>query len=56
MYSSMNPQIDIGQLEGAFVMGLGFWLSERQVYDSKTGQLLTHDTWEYKPPTTKVMV
>ncbi|XP_019856500.1 PREDICTED: xanthine dehydrogenase/oxidase-like [Amphimedon queenslandica] len=50
---SINPEIDIGQVEGAFVMGLGYFLTEKVIYDTDTGALLTHNTWEYKPPTTK---
>ena len=41
----MNPDVDIGQVEGAFVMGLGYWLTEKTVYDPDSGQLLTHNTW-----------
>ncbi|XP_061376829.1 uncharacterized protein LOC116770815 [Danaus plexippus] len=47
---SLNPEIDIGQIEGAFVMGLGYWTSEKLVYDRETGRLLTDRTWTYKPP------
>nr|XP_039262043.1 abscisic-aldehyde oxidase-like isoform X1 [Styela clava] len=50
---SINPDIDIGQAEGAFMMGVGFYTSERMVYDSTSGQLVTKNTWEYKPPTSK---
>ncbi|XP_062514370.1 uncharacterized protein LOC134189984 isoform X2 [Corticium candelabrum] len=42
---SMNPKIDVGQTQGAFVMGLGYLLTERIVYDEDTGQLLTKNTW-----------
>ncbi|XP_078599022.1 uncharacterized protein LOC144874584 isoform X2 [Branchiostoma floridae x Branchiostoma japonicum] len=50
---SVNPDLDIGQVEGAFVFGLGYWLTEKCVYDKETGRLLTNGTWEYKPPATK---
>uniref|UniRef100_A0A0B7AUW5 FAD-binding PCMH-type domain-containing protein n=1 Tax=Arion vulgaris TaxID=1028688 RepID=A0A0B7AUW5_9EUPU len=50
---SMNPTIDIGQIEGAFVMGLGAYLSENLTYDKTTGDILNDGTWEYKPPTSK---
>lgn len=48
-----NPEIDLGQAEGAFVMGMGFWLTEKIKYDPNTGLLLTNGTWEYKPPSSK---
>nr|KAI8764756.1 xanthine dehydrogenase-like [Biomphalaria glabrata] len=50
---SLNPTIDIGQAEGAFVMGLGCYLSEDIIFDGQTGRILNDGTWEYKPPTTK---
>lgn len=42
---SMNPELDLGQVEGAFMMGLGYWTSEDLVYDPKTGQLTNYRTW-----------
>jgi xanthine dehydrogenase molybdopterin-binding subunit B len=41
----MNPEIDIGQVEGAFVMGLGYWLTEQAIYDPSSGLELTNGTW-----------
>ena len=46
--------MDIGQVEGAFMMGVGFWLSEKMNYDKTAGLLLTDGTWEYKPPASQV--
>lgn len=31
-------------------MGLGYWTSEKLIYDEKSGELLTDRTWNYKPP------
>lgn len=31
-------------------MGLGYWTSEKLVYDKSNGKLLTDRTWTYKPP------
>ena len=41
----LSIQMDIGQLEGAFVMGLGLWTSEELKYHPETGDLLTKNTW-----------
>jgi xanthine dehydrogenase molybdopterin-binding subunit B len=48
--TSLNPAIDLGQSEGGFVMGLGFYLREQCLIDSSTGELLSDGTWNYKPP------
>jgi xanthine dehydrogenase/oxidase len=46
---SLNPALDIGQVEGAYTMGLGYYLTEEITYD-ETGALINNGTWEYKPP------
>lgn len=47
---SINPLIDKGQIEGAFVQGLGWVTTEELRYDEK-GHLLTHSPDTYKIPT-----
>ena len=42
---SMNPELDVGQVEGAFMMGLGMWLTEKLIHDPQTGRNLTNGTW-----------
>lgn len=42
---SLSPEVDIGQIEGAYVMGLGLYTSEELVYDDNTGKILTNRTW-----------
>ena len=48
---SLNPAVDIGQAEGAFVMGLGYLLLEDAKMCEKTGAQAHDGTWEYKIPT-----
>ena len=47
---SLNPAIDIGQIEGGFVQGMGWLTSEELVWDS-AGRLMTHAPSTYKIPT-----
>ena len=47
---SLNPQIDLGQIEGAFVQGQGWLTTEELVFDDR-GRLLTHSPATYKIPT-----
>ncbi|GGN54601.1 xanthine dehydrogenase molybdopterin binding subunit [Novosphingobium indicum] len=47
---SLNPVIDMGQIEGGFVQGQGWLTTEELVWDDK-GRLLTHSPATYKIPT-----
>ena len=47
---SLNPAIDIGQIEGGFVQGMGWLTTEELVWDS-AGRLRTHAPSTYKIPT-----
>ncbi len=49
--TSLNPAIDIGQVEGAFIQGMGWLTSEELVWHPKTGMLATHAPSTYKIPT-----
>jgi len=46
--NTLNPLIDIGQSEGAFVFGLGYFLQEEEL-NSTEGKPLYASTWTYKP-------
>jgi xanthine dehydrogenase large subunit len=46
---SLNPAIDIGQIEGGFVQGMGWLTTEELVFDD-AGRLLTHAPSTYKIP------
>ena len=47
--ASLNPAIDIGQIEGGFVQGAG-WLTSEELVWNDAGQLLTHAPSSYKIP------
>ena len=53
---SLNPAIDIGQVEGAFIQGMG-WLTMEELHwhpmdgSRHAGKLLTHAPSTYKIPT-----
>ncbi|MBC7404511.1 MAG: xanthine dehydrogenase molybdopterin binding subunit, partial [Cytophaga sp.] len=46
---SLNPAIDIGQVEGAFIQGMG-WLTTEELWWNKGGKLMTHAPSTYKIP------
>ncbi|WP_150525848.1 xanthine dehydrogenase molybdopterin binding subunit [Roseibium sediminis] len=47
---SLNPAIDIGQIEGGFVQGMG-WLTTEELWWDEQGRLRTHAPSTYKIPT-----
>ena len=46
---SLNPAIDVGQVEGAFIQGMG-WLTTEELWWDKAGKLMTHAPSTYKIP------
>ncbi len=46
---SLNPAIDLGQVEGGFIQGLGWLTTEELIWDDK-GRLMTHAPSTYKIP------
>jgi xanthine dehydrogenase large subunit len=46
---SLNPAVDLGQIEGGFVQGAGWLTTEELVWDER-GRLLTHAPSTYKVP------
>jgi xanthine dehydrogenase large subunit len=47
---SLNPAIDIGQIEGGFIQGAG-WLTSEEIYWDDKGRLQSHAPSTYKIPT-----
>ena len=48
--TSLNPALDVGQIEGGFIQGVG-WLTTEQLVWNERGQLATHAPSTYKIPT-----
>jgi xanthine dehydrogenase large subunit len=46
---SLNPAIDIGQVEGGFIQGMG-WLTTEELWWDQKGELRTHAPSTYKIP------
>ncbi|MGE3832997.1 MAG: xanthine dehydrogenase molybdopterin binding subunit, partial [Parvibaculaceae bacterium] len=46
---SLNPAVDLGQIEGGFVQGMGWLTTEELVFD-REGRLATHAPSTYKIP------
>ena len=47
---SLNPAVDLGQIEGGFIQGLG-WLTTEELWWDQSGCLRTHAPSTYKIPT-----
>jgi xanthine dehydrogenase large subunit len=47
--ASLNPALDLGQIEGGYVQGAGWLTTEELVWDGK-GRLMTHAPSTYKIP------
>ncbi|WP_298899661.1 molybdopterin cofactor-binding domain-containing protein [uncultured Psychroserpens sp.] len=59
---SLNPLIDVGQLEGAFIQGLGYLTTEELIKQGPKeapvkgvpkNAITSVNTWDYKPPGSK---
>jgi len=50
--SSLNPAIDLGQVEGGFLQGVG-WLTSEELVWNTSGELRTHAPSTYKIPTAR---
>jgi xanthine dehydrogenase large subunit len=48
---SLNPGIDLGQIEGAFIQGMGWLTTEELKWHPQSGLLMTHAPSTYKIPT-----
>ncbi|MCC8395099.1 xanthine dehydrogenase molybdopterin binding subunit [Paraburkholderia sp. MMS20-SJTR3] len=46
---SINPAIDLGQVEGGFIQGMG-WLTSEELWWNRDGRLMTHAPSTYKIP------
>jgi len=47
---SLNPALDLGQIEGGFIQGMG-WLTTEELFWDRAGRLRTHAPSTYKIPT-----
>ncbi|OMO91070.1 Aldehyde oxidase/xanthine dehydrogenase, a/b hammerhead [Corchorus capsularis] len=47
---SINPAVDLGHIEGAYVQGIGFFMLEEYPTNSD-GLIIANGTWTYKIPT-----
>ncbi|MBM3387972.1 MAG: xanthine dehydrogenase molybdopterin binding subunit [Betaproteobacteria bacterium] len=48
--ASLNPALDIGQIEGGFIQGMGWMTMEELWWHPQSGRLMTHAPSTYKIP------
>ncbi|MBV8503370.1 MAG: xanthine dehydrogenase molybdopterin binding subunit [Paucibacter sp.] len=48
--TSLNPAIDLGQVDGAYIQGMGWLTTEELVWHPRSGLLTTHAPSTYKIP------
>uniref|UniRef100_A0A453T579 FAD-binding PCMH-type domain-containing protein n=1 Tax=Aegilops tauschii subsp. strangulata TaxID=200361 RepID=A0A453T579_AEGTS len=46
---SLNPAVDLGQIEGSFIQGIGFFINEEHETNAD-GLVVSDSTWVYKIP------
>jgi xanthine dehydrogenase/oxidase len=46
----LNFSLDIGQIEGAFIQGIGYFTMEELIYNKSDGKLLTNGSLTYRIP------
>eukprot|EP00747_Dinoflagellata_sp_TGD_P081604 gnl/TRDRNA2_/TRDRNA2_161378_c0_seq1.p1 gnl/TRDRNA2_/TRDRNA2_161378_c0~~gnl/TRDRNA2_/TRDRNA2_161378_c0_seq1.p1 ORF type:complete len:308 (+),score=51.56 gnl/TRDRNA2_/TRDRNA2_161378_c0_seq1:655-1578(+) len=46
----MHGGIEIGQVEGAYIMGLGAMTTEEVLFNPRTSRFMNDNTWRYKVP------
>nr|ACN36891.1 unknown [Zea mays] len=51
---SLNPAVDLGQIEGSFVQGIGFFVYEEYTTNSD-GLMISNSTWDYKIPSVDII-
>jgi len=47
---SLNPAVDVGQIEGCFIQGLGFCLHEEELIDPNDYHMTNNSPWTYTVP------
>ncbi|CAL5076012.1 unnamed protein product [Urochloa decumbens] len=51
---SLNPAVDLGQIEGSFIQGIGFFIYEEYITNSD-GLMISNSTWDYKIPSVDII-